>query len=879
MFTFPHSHVLNSVFRQLQLFPHDLTFSNFQTPSRVYIRISACKETAKLFYVGSTEQAVHLREATRFRKFKQVQQDKLVSAELCIRYWHKMDNFWDWVTVPVMFRTDPDQLLGAEHALIQTLQPPLNYPYIAQWFSPKRGIVGSHNLGKISHDGLGRLYRKRRKAATLPSRLGYPPIVAAVVESPVFRDKENTWRLLAQLGSNTLARFEASKQIRSHAFDFATLCLLHKLAQHLPVHLASSAKQAIQQAIRFKGFEPPPHGCPLVIPFLATSNVRGRMRELMRQFITANRPSLIPFHVPRTTVVFGKNPKLHQSLFTHKLALRSWARGETPPCMCSLIARFAPDAQTFAGHLAASGDQMNRHLPPIAQRILRSNMNNAFFPNRERAFEAFEKGVRRWLFRHHLPQQVCGIAEIFSELWDSHLQEVGARFHHGVLHALKATTKGLVWHCEDHHAHRALCYCPQLYHDMLTNTFVHSDIFAPVEGPIAEYIHGNYREATARFRKRYPWAFRATPRTPYAFGLPKRKKDFKVARPIISFVGAFMRPLLEAVAKLIFQLTAVTFPEAFASGDVYDLIREIQVFFARIDEQPDNPEFQDIMCRNQDLSGFFTSVSAQQFHDGWEFLLGRYTHLFGCQHDASFTIDVVQREQSLRIFRGTRRKRAKQHVCIYIQDVADIISHALRMQIFGIAHKAFRQLKGSPMGSPISPALCSMVISGLEDIWKRTFSSLLRNISLTSCFLRYVDNRILFCPRHVLVQSGIRLLQNPQFYGQDILLEDEMEFDFLGFAIDVQGRRVMYRRNLTSYDLMDVLSASPEHVLVSGVLARASVIKKCSYPATQRHADLHYLWDQAQEAGLPVHDSRVKRKFFRCKDRFRPEKTFVLMMC
>ena len=54
---------------------------------------SPATKFAKLFYVGSTEKSAmalehtHTHTHTRFRKYKQVLEDKLVSAELSLRYW------------------------------------------------------------------------------------------------------------------------------------------------------------------------------------------------------------------------------------------------------------------------------------------------------------------------------------------------------------------------------------------------------------------------------------------------------------------------------------------------------------------------------------------------------------------------------------------------------------------------------------------------------------------------------------------------------------------------------------------------------------------------------------------------------------------------
>ena len=61
-------------------------------PSHNFVLSHVCicspiKKCAKLFYVGSTEKSTMAREHARFRKYKQVIDDKLVSAELALKYW------------------------------------------------------------------------------------------------------------------------------------------------------------------------------------------------------------------------------------------------------------------------------------------------------------------------------------------------------------------------------------------------------------------------------------------------------------------------------------------------------------------------------------------------------------------------------------------------------------------------------------------------------------------------------------------------------------------------------------------------------------------------------------------------------------------------
>ena len=116
------------------------------------------------------------------------------------------------------------------------------------------------------------------------------------------------------------------------------------------------------------------------------------------------------------------------------------------------------------------------------------------------------------------------------------------------------------------------------------------------------------------------------------------------------------------------------------------------------------------------------------------------------------------------------------------------------------------------MGSPLSPALCSMVIASLEAVWRRTFEIMVRSIDLHTCFLRYVDNRLLFAPKSFLQLPCVQLLQRMEFYGQDIILEDEQEFDFLGFHVDYPNGCIKYNRSLQDVDLLHPLSAAPKSI-------------------------------------------------------------------
>ena len=64
------------------------------------------------------------------------------------------------------------------------------------------------------------------------------------------------------------------------------------------------------------------------------------------------------------------------------------------------------------------------------------------------------------------------------------------------------------------------------------------------------------------------------------------------------------------------------------------------------------------------------------------------------------------------------------------------------MTQFSIGTSVYEQIRGSPMGSPLSPALCMMVVALSGEIWYKTYRTTLSNMDLTARLLRYVDNRL-----------------------------------------------------------------------------------------------------------------------------------------
>ena len=87
------------------------------------------------------------------------------------------------------------------------------------------------------------------------------------------------------------------------------------------------------------------------------------------------------------------------------------------------------------------------------------------------------------------------------------------------------------------------------------------------------------------------------------------------------------------------------------------------------------------------------------------------------------------------------------------------------------------------MGSPLSPALCLMVVSISEQIWSITFKQTLSSHDLIVKHVRYVDNRLLFADRRIGNLAAYDVLIHEGFYGKPIILETEPDQEFLGFML------------------------------------------------------------------------------------------------
>ena len=118
------------------LHTHNLFSRPFFQPQSVYIRFTHIGNMQPKFYIGSAMHHTLDREYSRSRKYLQLTNERLVQAELALRYWQDHDNLYIWAPIPIY--TDRTDYRSLEIALIQEWQPRLNFPFICHFSIQKR---------------------------------------------------------------------------------------------------------------------------------------------------------------------------------------------------------------------------------------------------------------------------------------------------------------------------------------------------------------------------------------------------------------------------------------------------------------------------------------------------------------------------------------------------------------------------------------------------------------------------------------------------------------------------------------------------------------------------------------------------------------------
>ena len=222
------------------LHTHNLFSRPFFQSQSVYLRFTHIPNMQPKFYIGS---AMHLdREYSRSRKYLQLTNERLVQAELALRYWWEHDNLY--ICAPIPIYTERADYRSLEMAIIQEWQPRLNYPFICQFFHPRKGILKKLALNTNAQFGLATLWRRAKHKFT-------PKLVRQILTSTRFQNRLELWTIIHALGSNTKARFEQTKMLRSNDGGLTLCYALRRLANNIQEPFRTLSLNAIDGSIKW----------------------------------------------------------------------------------------------------------------------------------------------------------------------------------------------------------------------------------------------------------------------------------------------------------------------------------------------------------------------------------------------------------------------------------------------------------------------------------------------------------------------------------------------------------------------------------------------------------------------------------------------------
>ena len=205
-----------------------------------------------------------------------------------------------------------------EVALIQEWQPRLGFPFICQFYHPKKGLLKKPLLNTNAQFGLATLWRRAKHKFT-------PQLVRQVLMSSRFQNRLELWTIVHALGSNTKARFEQTKMLRSNDGGLLLCYALRRLANNTQEPFRTLSLTAIDASIKWWHGKPAPRASALRAPWSLSPNLQSQLKKFLRQWHLQMLDHQVPCHTPSFKTVFIKHAAVLDILCNHKQAIEDWS--------------------------------------------------------------------------------------------------------------------------------------------------------------------------------------------------------------------------------------------------------------------------------------------------------------------------------------------------------------------------------------------------------------------------------------------------------------------------------------------------------------------------------------------------------------------------
>ena len=281
----------------------------------------------------------------------------------------------------------------------------------------------------------------------------------------------------------------------------------------------------------------------------------------------------------------------------------------------------------------------------------------------------FLVAIQQWTSKHNLlcPPE-AEILEEWRGIWGTHQCYIQDKWTVEDVRQLFDAAKSLVWHVRDHEGSHLHVFCPVKYWTMLSNTFGATQVLrnpfltcsqtnVQVEQRVPPAILDDFS---------YGFRFRVSAcNLPYAYILPKHKKNWKGGRPIVSVASRLAKKFLTVLSKEVDTLTSDVCPHSRGYNDAITLWHVLHRFLDQ--DRPDEEWLNMCALHNQDLAGFFVSIPVIRFQKCLRLLLIRFyaldpdDDLTSQLEGISMTVSISRDLSVMRAFRGRYRGARNQN--------------------------------------------------------------------------------------------------------------------------------------------------------------------------------------------------------------------------
>ena len=814
---------------------HNITLQSYtrsfvNTKTGVYIMIAFNREHS---YIGATADTVTGRYRTRLRKLRQIQNGRFVECEVAIRFWINTKSFHDYFPIFVIATDTKETALVTESVQQHHMQPSLCMPWIAEHFKGQSKTPLKHTRVQ------GRFFQRFRYS---------------IKDN---RDKnqdkdlhQKNWQKLHHLGGKHKTRFLTARNLRKKSTHPLSLYYLHRLSKHLDQPFQARAQSQLKKLFDHHGLKQPDMPKPFLVPFLANAAYKRDLRQVLKQFIQDNSKMWTPLFWPSSTIMEGSNKTIADIIHNWRPAMKQWTTSPPTSCNCKELLQKYDDLPHTEGHIA--GGFNSSKLPKNLQYLATACTKDGVFLPKEKYISILKKAFKKWLpasTSSCFPDDfIASIIDPFIEThWPSHLQSCESHkfFQSKDISCIHSLFPECIFHNEDHQPHKLCIYCPILYYQLLRKTFADQAVFDTI--PVAATLlqHSIPDMVPKSLKRKYPWGFNEDSALAYGYILPKSKKQFTTARPIIASKKSFCCQLFRAAAIIICQIMELVYAKTFGNRKMKQILKDLSDYINKFGGPGGN-----IIFDNSDLKGFFTSVPHEEVLSAIKHLSLQYFELptqKAAFKDICFTVQNRFTSKT-RIIRGKSFTKTTKNRVIYLADLESITALALSMSHFECMGLVHIQSRGAIMGGHASPILCAVAVAYDEFIWMNAYK-----ITLDSSFIcvRYVDNRLTMVNTKLAEHSAYRMFLDKMFYQFPVELEDCGNQEFLGYVINIEEKCISFKVPQEAHAYRSCRSAGTMDKVLSGLTARLHLLYRGTFPRSNAKALIQELLGHYEQKGFP----------------------------